>query len=113
MKNPFVKEKVQCILCRHKVQVDYKVCFGLCFRFNLIDFFYQNVRLLSQFVSPFTGKLYDKHITGLCEKQHRAVRLEISRAIRYGLMSPYYRDLKFQNDPKLFDPTRPIRPNPY
>ena len=29
---------------------------------------YLNPKLLSQFSSPHTGKLYDKHITGLCSK---------------------------------------------
>ena len=29
---------------------------------------YLNPKLLSQFTSPHTGKLYDKHITGLCSK---------------------------------------------
>ncbi|KAI2806722.1 28S ribosomal protein S18c, mitochondrial [Blomia tropicalis] len=96
MDNPFLKEKRQCILCRYQITADYK-----------------NVRLLSQFISPFTGRMYDKHITGLCEKQHRAIRTEISRAIKFGLMSPFYRDPKYGEDPKLFDPTKPGRANPY
>lgn len=57
--------------------------------------------------------MYDKHITGLCEKQHRAVRAEISRSVRFGLLSPWYRDPKYADDPRLFDPTRPTRANPY
>ncbi|KAH9415937.1 mitochondrial ribosomal protein S18C [Dermatophagoides pteronyssinus] len=96
MTNPYLKEKPQCILCRYGIEIDYK-----------------NVRLLSQFVSPYTGRMYDKHITGLCERQHRAVRKEHSRAVRFGLMSMFYRDPKYNNDPKLFDPTRPQRANPY
>ncbi|KAH9407231.1 28S ribosomal protein S18c, mitochondrial [Tyrophagus putrescentiae] len=96
MENPFLKEKRCCILCRHDIQVDYK-----------------NVRLLTQFVSPYTGRMYDKHITGLCEAQHRAVRSEIQRSQRFGLMSRHYRDPKYANDPRLFDPTRPTRANPY
>ena len=68
---------------------------------------------MTQFVSPFTGRLYDKHITGLCEAQHRAVKKEVQRAQLWGLMSRFYRDPKFNDDPKLFDPTRPSRPNPY
>lgn len=35
MPNPFKKEKVECILCKHKIEPDYK-----------------NVKLLSQFQSP-------------------------------------------------------------
>ena len=47
MRNPYEKEQRQCILCKYKIEVNYK-----------------NPRLLSQFVSPFTGKLYDRNITG-------------------------------------------------
>ncbi|CAG2177163.1 unnamed protein product, partial [Oppiella nova] len=44
--NPYRKAKQICILCKYGIEVDYK-----------------NVQLLSQFVSPYTGRLYDKHIT--------------------------------------------------
>ena len=47
MRNPYEKEQRQCILCKYEIEVNYK-----------------NPRLLSQFVSPFTGKLYDRNITG-------------------------------------------------
>ena len=30
-----------------------------------------------------------------------------------GLLAHIYKDPKFKDDPKLFDPTRPSRPNPY
>ena len=30
------------------------------------NFEFQNVRLLSQFVSPYTGRIYGREITGLC-----------------------------------------------
>ncbi|KAL1439273.1 hypothetical protein MTO96_010303 [Rhipicephalus appendiculatus] len=63
MENPFKKEPRQCILCKHNIQVDYK-----------------NVKLLSQFVSPYTGKIYEKHITGLCQKQQESVKREIMKA---------------------------------
>ncbi|KAF7491648.1 28S ribosomal protein S18c [Sarcoptes scabiei] len=96
LENPYLKEKPQCILCKYNIQIDYK-----------------NIRLISQFVSPYTGRLYDKHITGLCEAQHRALRKEFIRAAKFGLISPYYRDPKYNDDPKLFDPTRPQRVNPY
>lgn len=57
IKNPYVKEKQQCILCKLGIEPDYK-----------------NVRLLSQFQSPYTGRIYGKHITGLCK--HKQMRLE-------------------------------------
>lgn len=53
MQNPYEQEQVKCLLCKYQVPVDYK-----------------NVRLLSQFVSPFTGRMYGRNITRLCKKQH-------------------------------------------
>ena len=47
MSNPYEADCRQCILCKNKIVVDYK-----------------NPRLLSQFVSPFTGKIYESNITG-------------------------------------------------
>ena len=47
MTNPYKSEKRLCVLCRHKIEVDYK-----------------NPRLLSQFLSSFTGKVYERNITG-------------------------------------------------
>lgn len=67
MENPYVKEKVRCLLCKYEIQPDYK-----------------NVRLLSQFVSRFTGKIYGRHITGLCKKQQDNVECEIKKAIKAG-----------------------------
>jgi ribosomal protein S18 len=123
MTNPFAKEKQKCILCKHRITPNYK-----------------NVRLLSQFVSRFTGKIYSRNITGLCEKQQLAVQFAINRAINAGksaripslhypfvyissyssflynftgLMAGYYRDPRFAHDPKLFDPDNPFRPHRY
>ncbi|XP_077544013.1 mitochondrial ribosomal protein S18C isoform X1 [Haemaphysalis longicornis] len=96
MENPFQKERRLCILCKHNIDVDYK-----------------NVKLLSQFVSPYTGKLYEKHITGLCEKQQAKVLREIMKAKKCGMMPHYLKMPKFLKDPKLFDPFKPTRPNPH
>merc|ERR1711990_353366 len=35
-----------------------------------INFDYKNTQIISQYVSPFTGKLYDKSRTGLCHKKY-------------------------------------------
>uniref|UniRef100_A0A023G4K7 Putative ribosomal protein n=1 Tax=Amblyomma triste TaxID=251400 RepID=A0A023G4K7_AMBTT len=96
MENPFKKERRECILCKHKVDVDYK-----------------NVKLLSQFVSPYTGKLYEKHITGLCESQQKKVLREIMKAKKCGMMPHYLKMPRFLKDPKLFNPFKPTRPNPH
>ncbi|XP_021252925.1 28S ribosomal protein S18c, mitochondrial isoform X2 [Numida meleagris] len=45
MENPYKEPPKKCILCG--INVDYK-----------------NVQLLSQFVSPYTGRIYGRHITG-------------------------------------------------
>lgn len=93
---PYELPKQQCILCKHKIQLDYK-----------------NPRLLSQFVSPLNGMVYDKHITGLCELQQTILQREIKKSRLTYLMPIYYRHPKYNADPKLFNPDRPQRPNPY
>lgn len=70
MENPYFKEKRQCILCKWNIEPDYK-----------------NVRLLSQFQSRYTGRIYEKHITGLCEYKHKRVIEEIMKAQNAGVYS--------------------------
>lgn len=94
MSNPFEKEKSQCILCRLNITPDYK-----------------NVKLLSQFQSPYTGRIYGRHITGLCEHKQKQVELEIQKAQNACLMGYYNKDPVFIKDPKLFDSENPIRPH--
>lgn len=94
MENPYMKEKTKCVLCRYGIKVDYK-----------------NVKLLSQFQSPYTGRIYGKHITGLCEQQQIIVEKEIMKAQGAGLMPTYLKDPDFLQDPKLFDVERPLRPH--
>lgn len=93
---PYQKPKRVCILCKHKIKLDYK-----------------NPRLLSQFVSPLNGVIYDKHITGLCETQQKILEQEIRRSRSALLMPIYYKHPKYNKDPPLFNPERPQRPNPY
>uniref|UniRef100_A0A182YH18 Mitochondrial ribosomal protein S18C n=1 Tax=Anopheles stephensi TaxID=30069 RepID=A0A182YH18_ANOST len=94
--NPFAKEKIQCVLCKHGINPDYK-----------------NVQLLSQFQSPYTGRVYGRHITGLCQNRHEQVEREIIKAQNAGLMPTYHKAVEFLNDPKLFDPEKAIRPHKY
>ncbi|XP_022699591.1 28S ribosomal protein S18c, mitochondrial-like [Varroa jacobsoni] len=96
MSNPYDKERRECLLCAHKIVIDYK-----------------NVQLISQFVSPHTGKLYDRHITGLCLQQQKRLQKAYIMAKSLLLMPDYFKDLRFVKDPKLFDPMRPQRMNPY
>lgn len=45
---------------------------------------YKNVRLLSQFQSVYTGRIYGKHITGLCSLKQKQVEDEILKAQNAG-----------------------------
>ncbi|XP_043665116.1 28S ribosomal protein S18c, mitochondrial [Vespula pensylvanica] len=94
--NPYKKEKQQCLLCRLNIQPDFK-----------------NVRLLSQFQSRYTGRIYGRHITGLCKNKQEKVEREILKAQNAGLMGYFTKDPRYVNDPPLFDPNRPLRPHKY
>nr|CAD2188330.1 unnamed protein product [Meloidogyne enterolobii] len=86
----------KCLLCDLGIKLDYK-----------------NARLLQQFISSFSGRVYDRHITGLCSKQHDAL-IKTIRMSRYaGYMPPLTKEPKYLKDPKLFDPLKPIRPHSY
>ncbi|KZC05944.1 PREDICTED: 28S ribosomal protein S18c, mitochondrial [Dufourea novaeangliae] len=94
--NPYKKEKRLCILCKLKIEPDYK-----------------NARLLSQFQSSYTGRIYGKHITGLCDRKQKRVEEEIVKAQNAGLMGYMTKEPKYVNDPKLFNPAFPFKPHPY
>uniref|UniRef100_A0A1A9WPQ5 28S ribosomal protein S18c, mitochondrial n=1 Tax=Glossina brevipalpis TaxID=37001 RepID=A0A1A9WPQ5_9MUSC len=94
--NPYKKERVICILCKHNITPDHK-----------------NVKLLSQFQSPYTGRIYGRHITGLCKQKQAEVEAAILRAQSSALMPSYHKDIDFIKDPKLFNPEKPTRPHKY
>ncbi|KAL7830243.1 hypothetical protein SRHO_G00313700 [Serrasalmus rhombeus] len=48
---------------------------------------YQNVNLLQQFVSPYTGLVYDPTRTGVCIKQQKLLNKAIETARDHGLIS--------------------------
>ncbi|CAG0890258.1 unnamed protein product [Darwinula stevensoni] len=94
MENPYVREKIQCVLCKYNVPVNYK-----------------NVKLLAQFISPYTGMAYGRHITRLCIKQQERVEKAIETARATGLMAVALKEEMYLKDPKLFDPNKPVRPH--
>ncbi|XP_046668763.1 28S ribosomal protein S18c, mitochondrial [Homalodisca vitripennis] len=96
MENPFQKERRLCILCKMNITPDYK-----------------NPKLLSQFVSMYTGKIYGRHITGLCKVRQAQVEKEIEKSQNAGLMPYYLKDPAFMQDPQLFNPDTPFRNHPY
>ncbi|KAK6633886.1 hypothetical protein RUM44_004493 [Polyplax serrata] len=96
MESPFKKENPKCILCQYDIEPNFK-----------------NVRLLSQFVSRFTGRIYGRHITGLCKYKQRKVETEIRKAQRAALMPTYTKLPNFLADPSLYNESNPIRPHKY
>uniref|UniRef100_A0A671DRY2 Small ribosomal subunit protein bS18m n=1 Tax=Rhinolophus ferrumequinum TaxID=59479 RepID=A0A671DRY2_RHIFE len=57
--------------------------------------------LLSQFISPFTGCIYGRHLTGLCGKKQKEITKAIKRAQIMGFMPVTYKDPVYLKDPKV------------
>ena len=71
------------------IQITYEICAhdvdGLSsWNYITVYFSFQNVRLLSQFVSPYTGQIYGRHITGLCIYMQKRVAKLIRRSRYFG-----------------------------
>ena len=86
MPDPFEKNYRRCFLCRNDVHLDHK-----------------NVRLLSQFVSPYTGRIYGRAITGLCIPMQKRVAGLIKRSRESGYMPYLFKDAKYLHDPQPYD----------
>ncbi|XP_029282732.1 small ribosomal subunit protein bS18m [Cottoperca gobio] len=82
MKNPFLETPTGCPLCN--VTVDFK-----------------NIQLLSQFVSPYTGRVYGRHITKLCSRKQKEISKEIKKAQSMGFMSVTHKHPQFMKDPNI------------
>ncbi|KAK7830983.1 hypothetical protein U0070_018527, partial [Myodes glareolus] len=77
MENPYKEPLKRCILCEKRVD-------------------YKNV----QFISPFTGCIYGRYITGLCGKKQKEITKAIKRAQKMGFMPVTYKDPAYLKDPK-------------
>ncbi|XP_078081436.1 small ribosomal subunit protein bS18m [Mustelus asterias] len=84
LENPYKEPPKKCTLCG--VSVDYK-----------------NTQLLSQFISPYTGRIFGRHITGLCGKKQREISKAIKRSQQMGFMSVTLKDPAFLKDPNICD----------
>merc|ERR1740128_237909 len=100
MEDPYAQPSSMCILCPRKYAEG-----------QAPTPHYLNPKLLSQFTSPHTGKLYDSHITGLCSLMQEKVGKEIHRAQDAGLMSTKVKCAEYLQDPQLFNSSRPLKPN--
>ncbi|MED6271974.1 28S ribosomal protein S18c, mitochondrial [Characodon lateralis] len=58
-------------------------------------------QLLSQFISPHTGRIYGRHITGLCGKKQKEVSKAIKKAHSLGFMSVTHKHPQFMKDPRI------------
>ncbi|KAL0281112.1 UNVERIFIED_CONTAM: hypothetical protein PYX00_002208 [Menopon gallinae] len=96
MPDPYAKKKEKCFLCKYEIDINYK-----------------NTRLLSQFVSQFSGNVYGRHVTGVCEMQQNRIEKALKKARSCGLMPYYYKIPKFAGDPVLVDPDKPFKLHKY
>jgi len=62
---------------------------------------WKNPQLLSQFISPWSGRLYERGVTNLCDKAYWKVKLEWKKSIDNGLMGRNYKNTQFMLDPNL------------
>ncbi|KAM8827554.1 small ribosomal subunit protein bS18m isoform 2-T2 [Spinachia spinachia] len=82
MENPYKEPYTGCLLC--SVTVDFK-----------------NTQLLSQFISPHTGRIYGRHVTGLCGRKQKEVSKAIKKAHSMGFMSVTHKHPQFMKDPNI------------
>nr|AAO31775.1 mitochondrial ribosomal protein S18C [Branchiostoma belcheri tsingtauense] len=83
MEDPYKEEVKRCILCN-------------------VELSYKNPQLLSQFLSPYTGRIYGHHITGLCDKKQAEVERQIRNAQYLGFLPVMHKDPIYWKDPKIF-----------
>ena len=102
MEDPYCPAPSTCILCPRRFapgcgpQPDYK-----------------NPKLLSQFVSPHTGLVYEHHVTGLCRGMQEKVVQAVKRSQDAGFMSTRVKPRHYLQDPQLFNTSKPVKTNPY
>uniref|UniRef100_UPI00358F89CB small ribosomal subunit protein bS18m n=1 Tax=Myxine glutinosa TaxID=7769 RepID=UPI00358F89CB len=82
MENPYHEALPRCPLC--DIHVDYK-----------------NTQLLSQFVSPFTGRILGAEVTGLCKKKQKQLSKAIKRAQNAAFLPVIHKDPTFIHDPRI------------
>ncbi|KAM9841214.1 small ribosomal subunit protein bS18m [Aulostomus maculatus] len=82
MDNPYEKSPRRCVLCN--IAVDFR-----------------NVQLLSQFISPFSGRIYGRRITGLCGRKQKEISKAIKKAHSMGFMSVTHKHPQFMKDPRV------------
>ncbi|XP_017282903.1 28S ribosomal protein S18c, mitochondrial [Kryptolebias marmoratus] len=82
IENPYKEPQKGCTLCN--VTIDFK-----------------NIQLLSQFISPHTGRIYGRYITGLCGRKQKEISKAIKKAHAMGFMSVTHKHPQFMKDPNI------------
>uniref|UniRef100_A0A3P8UL64 Mitochondrial ribosomal protein S18C n=1 Tax=Cynoglossus semilaevis TaxID=244447 RepID=A0A3P8UL64_CYNSE len=59
------------------------------------------LQLLSQFISPYTGRIYGRHITGLCGRKQKEISKAIKKAQKLGFMSVTHKHPQLMRDPNI------------
>ncbi|XP_031622917.1 28S ribosomal protein S18b, mitochondrial [Contarinia nasturtii] len=83
-KGQFPRRKTRLTCIRHNVIATGSPC-PVC-RDEYLVLHHENVELLKQFISPYTGELLSYEITGLCQKQHTKLEVNVERAYDFGLL---------------------------
>ncbi|CAF3381225.1 unnamed protein product [Rotaria sp. Silwood1] len=87
MNDPYLPSPHKCIFCVHNIKIDFR-----------------NTKLLSQFISPQTGFVFNQRTTGLCYFKQVELEKAILKARRFNLMPYKWKETVFLDDPRLFNP---------
>ena len=87
MNDPYLPAPHKCIFCVHNIKIDFR-----------------NTELLSQFVSPQTGFVFNQRTTGLCYFKQVEIEKAILKARRFHLMPYTWKETLYLDDPRLFSP---------
>jgi small subunit ribosomal protein S18 len=85
--DPYLPSPHKCIFCVHNLKIDFR-----------------NTELLSQFISPQTGFVFNQRTTGLCYFKQVEIEKAVLKARRFNLMPYKWKETVYLDDPRLFNP---------
>jgi small subunit ribosomal protein S18 len=85
--DPYLPSPHKCIFCVHNIKIDFR-----------------NTKLLSQFISPQTGFIFNQRTTGLCYFKQVELEKAVLKARRFNLMPYQWKETVYLDDPRLFNP---------
>ena len=108
--NPYTKEPRKCLLCSTGVELDYKN--SRLLQVYLKRFCQSSIKSFQQFVSTFSGRVYDRHITGLCDEQQKKLIEAIAVCRSRNLTKPLFTFFRNLDAPDLCPFSWKIRNTP-